>query len=66
VILILMRSKFKFVIWKRNDGYIGATAGYLPADYTGANGEVNTFEKLFETDDWGVAYDYMHDNRRSQ
>lgn len=54
-----MISKSKFVVWKRNDGYVGATAGRLPNTYTGGDGHVATFELLLETDSWPEAYDLI-------
>lgn len=58
----------KYVVWKRNDGVIGATAGHMPWDYTGANGDVAKFEFIFETDVWEEAYDriVLERHNRSQ
>lgn len=58
-----MNGKFKFVVWKRNDGYIGASAGRLPSRYVGADGHVSIFELLLETDSWSEAYDKIVEER---
>lgn len=55
----LATSKFKYVVWERSDGFIGATAGRVPANYTGGDGTANTFKVLLETNDWEEAYEFL-------
>lgn len=48
-----MRTVTTYTVFKRNDGYIGATA-MLVRDYKHSNGSV-TYEHLRETQDWEAA-----------
>jgi hypothetical protein len=43
-----MRSKVKtYVVWRRSDGYIDASAGYLPL-----GDRLMQFEEIFRSEDW--------------
>jgi len=54
----------KFIVWRRNDGIIGASAGYMPRDYTTGgdyrtskgSGKPVTFIMLGEYTDWNLAH----------
>ena len=64
-----------FIVWQRDDGYIGATAGYLPRNtVTGGSeplpgetirpgsGIPITFEKLGQFEQWQDACDFIKTN----
>ena len=55
-----------YVVWMRNDGYIGVSYGQMPRRWTGANGSVHTFEKLAEFSDWNAAHNFVFDFRFSE
>lgn len=52
-----------FYVWRRNDGYVDATAGRMPSDHVGANGKTATFEKLGEFEEWIDALECIQTNR---
>lgn len=63
----------KYIVWKRNDGYIGASCGSLPngwitggayKTFEGAGKEV-TFEQLAEFDDWQKVLDFIRETKLS-
>lgn len=69
----------KYVVWKRNDGAIGASANYLPRNtVTGgaepAKGESHrpgsgipiTFVQLGEFTEWWPAHDFIKEQREKQ
>jgi hypothetical protein len=43
-----------YFVWRRSDGYVGGSAGRMPAGPHGTDrdGTPTTFEKLLETSDW--------------
>ena len=40
-----------YYLWQRNDGHVGASA-FMPVDFKSANGKMNTFIKLGESENW--------------
>lgn len=49
-------------VWRRSDGYVNASIGRLPADWTSPSGEV-TFTELLVTDDWDAVVAAINDAR---
>lgn len=63
----------KFYVWKRNDGYIGATA-YMPTNFYGGGpydknipwvANITSFIELGEFLNWGDAVTFMAESRLS-
>jgi hypothetical protein len=62
-------SEGKFIVWRRNDGYVGATAGRMPQDYQISDGKTLgqwvTFVKISEHERWSEAYAVIETERSS-
>ena len=51
-----------YFIWRRNDGYIGATAGWMPNGWRNPFCDV-TFTKLGETTSWSETREIIERER---
>ncbi len=56
----------RYFVWRRNDGYINATAGGWPRDYPAGYGSPEvTFEHLGEFTEWPDAFNFIKSMERS-
>lgn len=47
-------SKDKYIVWRRNDGYVSSSANHSPPNYNDV-----TFDILGTYDNWGSAYELI-------
>lgn len=57
-----MKPTRPYVVWRRGDGYVGATVG---PPHSGGTEAINTFEVLLETHDWSEARALIKQERNS-
>lgn len=57
-------ANMKYVVWKRNDGYVNVSCERLPIDWNTPNGPV-TFEELRTFVGWTIeCIDYILEQRK--
>ncbi len=59
-------SKDTYYVWRRSDGYVGATCNRMPADYVSGDRSITTFVGVGRFDDWGAARDRILEERVHQ
>lgn len=63
---MMTNTSREYIVWVRNDGYVGVTVG-MPNGWVQPNdGKVISFVKLGEFRDWCQAHDCVEIHRRGQ
>jgi hypothetical protein len=62
-----MSTPTKYIVWKRNDGYVAASVNHMPSGWVQPNdNKPVTFEKLGEFTEWHEAYMFIQEYIKPQ